>query len=213
MYDNESSKGYNLIKWGILLSALHINVSIWIFGVQIIPSFIGLIMIAVAIGSMYKAGGARYFKNLKSSSVKLVIVSVIQFVVGLLFGYENVSGFMNLLSPAMLLLTFLYETMVFADLLNMTVRLYKDNHEIKKADKLRKDRMLYIKLSLVLAVIYGLSMIPALSIWLNYSCMILTLLMKLWLSLMLQNTSKTNLIFKEDEVIKEEAFNMENVEK
>lgn len=207
MYDNEISKGYNLIKWGILLSALHINLNLKWFGMQIIPAFIGFILIAVAINKMYKAGGERYFSKLKGETVLLVVLSVIQFIVGLLFGYADVVGIETIMSPAFLLLVYMYELVVYSDLLNMTVRLYKDNNEIRSADKLRKDRRLFVKLGMVLAIVYGLAMIPHISQFVNYSCVTLTLVMKIWLSLILQNVPKKYMEFKKDEPVYNEENN------
>lgn len=201
MYDNDISKGYNLIKWGILISALHINLNLKWCGMQIIPSFIGFILVAVAFNRMYKAGGERYYLKLKSQGLLLVGFAVLQFIVGILFGYADVTGIETIMSPTFLLLVYMYELVVYSDLLNMTIRLYKDNNEIKSADKLRKDRKLFVKLGLVLAVIYGLAMVPHISQFVNYSCVTLSLVMKIWLSLMLQNVSRKNMTFKKDEML------------
>ncbi len=188
MTENVVSKGYNLMKWGILLSGLHINIHTAVGGLQIIPSFIGFAMVAYAINMMYKAGGARYFEKLKKDAVTVTVAAVVLFVWGLLFGYVLV------VSQAMTIIAFLIELLMYADLLNMTVRLYKDNNEIKSADKLRTDRITFIKAGMGLAILHAAAMIPALNQWLNYSCVTLMFVYKIWLSLILQNVSKKNMV-------------------
>ncbi len=192
------SKGYKLIKWGLLISALHINLHFKIGGIQIIPSFIGFIIIFLGIRMMNKNGGERYFDKLSRSSLYLCIVSALQWIWGFLFTYTSV------LSRAIIVLVFLVELLLYADLLNMTVRLYKDNNEIRSSDKLRKDRILIIKAGMGLAVVYSLSIVPKLSVFLDYTCVTLMLVFKLWLSLILQNVERKMMIFKHDEDIKKE---------
>ncbi len=194
MYDSEVAKGYNLIKWGVLLSALHININVKWFGIQIIPAFIGFIMIAVAVNKMNNSGGERYFGKIKNEAVLLVVLSLVQFGVGMLFGYADVKGIQDILSPAFVLMVYMYELVVYSDLLNMTVKLYKDNNEIKSADKLRKDRRLFVKLGMALAIVYGLAMIPHVSFFVNYACVTLTLVLKIWLSLIIQNVPRKMLV-------------------
>lgn len=187
------SKGYKFIKWGVLISALHINIHLKVGGIQIIPSFIGFVIIAAGINMMNKKGGERYFAKLVKSSVTLFVVSVLQWIWGFLFTYTSV------LSRAIIVAVFLIELLMYADLLNMTVRLYKDNNEIKAADKLRNDRILIIKAGMGLAVIFSLSIVPKLSMLLDYTCVTLMLVFKLWLSLILQNVYKKSMVFKHDE--------------
>jgi len=208
MSENSVSKGYNILKWGTLITALHINIMIPIgklmVGVQIIPAFIGYILIAMAINGMNKKGGKRYFDGLGRQSWYLLAMSVIQFAIGVIFGYGTVTGFDTMLTPTVILVVFLYELLLYSDVLNMTVRLYKDNNEIKSADKLRKDRITFIKMGLGLAVLHALTMVPAfadkpfLPELLNYTSITLTLLFKLWFSLIIQNVARKNMEFKSE---------------
>lgn len=196
-------KGYNLLKWGIILTALHINLNIKIggvvVGIQIIPAFIGCFIIFAAINLMYKAGGERYFSLLKKESVTLLILSIAQFVAGVLFAYSDVISVRDIVSPAFIMALYLYELLVYSDILNMTVRLYKDNKEIKRADKLRKDRIFLLKAGLAISLVYLLNMVPKLSVFLGYATITLTLGLKLWITMLLQNVTRTSVTFKKDD--------------
>jgi|GEM_PF-3351651 len=190
-------RGYGLLKWGILISALHINFDTKIAGFQIIPEFIGLAMVMFAVRFMNKNGGERYFKKIEKETVYLQILSVVQFVSGLILFYTINNN--SLVTQALVIASFLYQVVVFTDILNVTVKLYKDNNDMQAADKLRKNRIMAIKLSMALAILWAASVAPGLRTILGYAVSTLSLLFKLWLSMLIDNVLRKELSFKSEE--------------
>lgn len=201
--NEQITKGFNMLKWGILMTALHINLVMKFgrvaVGIQIIPAFIGYIIIMLGIKQLSKDKGQAYFGKLKKTSVNLLILSVVQFIIGIVFGYSDVNSVYDIVSPAFILALFLYELILYSDILNMVVKLYKENHKINLADKTRKDRIFFLKAGLGISAVYMLMMIPKLSVFLNYACVSLTLVMKLWLTMILQNVTRQGVEFKQQE--------------
>ena len=83
--------------------------------------------------------------------------------------------------------------------MNVTVKLYKDNNDMQAADKLRKNRIMAIKLSMALAILWAASMAPGLRTILGYAVSTLSLLFKLWLSMLIDNVLRKELLFKSEE--------------
>ncbi len=180
------SSGYKKIVWGILISGLHINIDIGIFAVQIIPSIIGYIIIYMGIKELHEQAGLEYMEKLKKDALRLVILSGVFWIYGFLFGYSMA------LSKGMAICFYLVELLLYGDLLNKSVKYYKETGREKEADKLRKSRMSFIKAFIALLVLHLVGMIPQVAMYVEYPCLTLMFMAKIWLTLMIQKLSWDN---------------------
>lgn len=180
------SNGYKKIVWGILLSGLHINIDIGIFAVQIIPSIIGYIILYLGIKELHEQAGLAYMEKLKKDALRLVILSGIFWIYGFVFGYSMV------LSKGIAICFYLIELLLYGDLLNKSVKYYKETGREKYADSLRKSRMSFIKAFIALLILHLVAMIPQVAVYLEYACLTLMFMAKIWLTLMIQKLSWDN---------------------
>jgi len=177
---------YKLIMWGILLTAAHIT----IISYQIVPAFVGHIMMYIGIKRLYEQVGITYFKDALKSARILLIVSVIHWVWRAIIGINTV-----LLTGCVEILTFVLELSLLGEFLNKTVKLLKENDRVKQADKLRNNRMLFIKFYLVVLVVFLLGLIPKLNVIGGYPANTLMLSLKIFLSLMVQTVIRCQVSF------------------
>lgn len=174
------SEGYKKIFWGILLSGFHMdNIMIGIFTVQIIPAFIGYYLIYLGVKELCEVCGLEYMEKLKKDGLRLTIFSIGTFVYGLIFGYGLA------ISKAIMVLFYLIELLFYGDLLNKTVKYFKENNREKEADKLRGNRMKFIKAFMALIALHLVNMIPQVAPFTEYACLTLMFMAKIWLTLMI----------------------------
>lgn len=189
------SNGYNMIKWGILISVIHI----YLFGsFEILPAFIGYFMIMQGVRTICDETQLEYMKTLKSESIRLFIFSCIYWIAGVFFGYGLVLG------KLIVLIFYLFDVLFFGNLLNRTVKYLKENMRLEEADRLRKNRMTFVKAYLALIIFFFATMIPnmmqffdigtiamtdLLNSILQYLFISLMLFLKLWLSSIIQKYS------------------------
>lgn len=190
-----TSNGNNLMKWGVLISVFHI----YVFGsFEIIPAFIGYFLIMRGIYSICEETGLDYLQGLKGESTRLLLFSVIYWVTGIFIGYSLV------LQKLIMVVFYLFDVLFFGNFLNKTIKYYKEKMRIREADKLRKARMTFVKCYLALIVFYIITMLPnllhfmnigsvsmieMLSTVLQYVFVSLMLILKLFLSMLLQKYS------------------------
>lgn len=172
--------GYKKIIWGILISGLHINIDISVLSVQIIPSIIGYIILFMGIKQLCDDAGLEYMEKLKKDALRLVILSAALWVYGALFGYVSA------LSKGIMICFYLIELLLYADLLNKSVKYYKETDREKEADFLRKNRLKFAKAFLALIGLHLVGMIPQAAIFVEYACLTLMFMAKVWLTIMIQ---------------------------
>lgn len=189
------SNGYNMIKWGILISVLHI----YLFGsFEVLPAFVGYFLIMGGMNTICDETKLDYMKSLKMESTRLFLFSCIYWIVGIFLGYQLVLG------KLIMVIFYLFDVLFFGNLLNKTVKYLKENMRLDEADRLRKNRMTFVKAYMGLIIFYCITMLPnlmtflhigsgtvinMLSTLLQYIFISLMLLLKLWLSMMIQKYS------------------------
>ncbi len=184
---------YKLIMWGILITAAHITVGRF----QILPAFIGHILIFVAINKLQKEVGIEYFASAQKTAKITMIVSVIYWVwCAVILPYSDI------LTGCFEIFVFVMEISLFGELLNKTVKLLKENDRVKQADKLRKNRMMFIKFYLGVMLVFLLGLIPALDVLRGYPAPTLMLSVKIFLSLIVQNVVRSQVGFDSSRVEK-----------
>ena len=184
---------YKLIMWGILITAAHITVGRF----QILPAFIGHIMIFVGINKLYKEVGIEYFSTSLKNAKITMIASLIYWVWGAV-----ILPYSDILTGCFEIFIFVLEISLFGEFLNKTVKLLKENDRIKQADKLRKNRMLFIKFYLGVMVVFLVGLIPALDVLRGYPAPTLMLSVKIFLSLIVQNVVRSQVGFDPARVVK-----------
>lgn len=185
------STGNNLMKWGILISVIHI----YVVGFEIIPAFVGYFLIMRGMYSIYEESKLDYMQKLKGESTRLFIFSCIYWITGIFFGYSCVPQKM------ILIIFYLFDVLFFGNFLNKMVKYYKEKMRLAEADRLRKNRMSFIKAYLILIVFFAATMIVNLLNFLHigstdfldflfgalqYIFVSLMLILKLWLSMLVQ---------------------------
>ncbi len=175
--------GYKKIVWGILISGLHIVVNVGIGEAQIIPSAIGYFILYLGLKVLHENAGLEYMEKLKKDGLRLLIISIAIWIYGFVFGYELV------LSKAIMLLFYLVELLLYGDLLNKSVKYYKETNREKEAGILRKSRMTFIKAFMALIVLHMVGMIPQVAAYVEYSCLTLMFMAKVWLTIIIQKLS------------------------
>lgn len=189
------SNGYNLIKWGILVSVIHVYI---LGSFEVLPAFVGYFMIMRGIYSICDETKLDYMVSLKGESTRLLIFSLIYWIFGIFFGYQMA------ISKLILIAFYLFDVLFFGNLLNKTVKYLKESMQLTEADKLRANRMSFVKAYMALIVFFAITMIPALLSFLNigsdatldfvstvlqYIFISLMLVLKLWLSMLIQKYS------------------------
>ncbi len=174
------NNGYKMIMWGILISGLHININ----GFQILPAFIGYLIIILGINKLCESGAGKYFEKIKKTATLVFVLSVASWIVGSFLGYEYV------LMKMLMILFYLLELVLYADILNMSVKILKDTNRTTEADKMRNNRMLMIKVFLGVIILHGVAVIPQLSGYLAYACQTLMVLAKIIASMYVQNMTR-----------------------
>ncbi len=182
---------YKLIMWGVLITAAHITVGRF----QILPAFIGHIMIFVAINKLQKEIGIEYFTTSLKTAKLTMIASLIYWVWGAM-----ILPYSDILTGCFEIFIFVLEISLFGEFLNKTVKLLKENDRIKQADKLRKNRMTFIKFYLGVMLVFLVGLIPALNVLRGYPAPTLMLSVKIFLSLMIQNVVRSNVGFDPEKV-------------
>lgn len=186
---------YKLIMWGILITAAHITLGRF----QILPAFMGHIMIFMGINKLKNEVGIEYFEaSLKASKIAMV-ASIIYWVWGAV-----ILPYTDILTGCFEILIFVFEISLFGEFLNKTVKLLKENDRIKQADKMRKNRMMFIKFYLGVMVVFLVGLIPALDVMRGYPAPTLMLSVKIFLSLIVQNVARSQVGFKPENVGKPE---------
>lgn len=177
--------GYKKIVWGILISGLHINIDIMggRFSMQIIPAVIGYIILYLGIRELNEDAGLEYMQKLKNDAMRLVILSAALWLYGFLFGY------ISAVSKGISICFYLVELLLYGDLLNKSVKYYKETGREKEADRLRKNRMSFIKAFMALLALHLAGMIPAVAPYVEYACLTLMFMAKVWLTIMIQKLS------------------------
>ena len=192
------STGYNQIKWGILISIIHIYISTELGGFEIVPAFIGYFLIMRGTSAICSETNLEYMNSLKAESLRLFILSCVYWITGIFLGY----GLAN--QKLILIVFYLFDVLFFGNLLNKTVKYLKESMRLDEADKLRKNRMTFIKCYLALIIFSVIAMIPnamgffdigkvafrnLLSSGLSYLSISFMLILKLWLSMVIQKYS------------------------
>ena len=189
------SSGYHKIKWGILISVIHI----YLFGsFEIVPAFIGYFLIMQGVSVICEETGLEYMKPLKAESTRLFLFSCIYWIAGIFLGYQLALG------KLILLVFYLFDVLFFGNLLNKTVKYLKEQMRLDEADKLRKNRMSFVKSYMALIVFFLITLIPnamnffdigtvafrdLLATILQYLFITCMLFLKLWLSMIIQKYS------------------------
>ena len=148
------STGYNQIKWGILISIIHIYISTELGGFEIVPAFIGYFLIMRGTSAICSETNLEYMNSLKAESLRLFILSCVYWITGIFFGYGLA------IQKLILIVFYLFDVLFFGNLLNKTVKYLKESMRLDDADKLRKNRMTFIKCYLALIIFSVIAMIP-----------------------------------------------------
>lgn len=183
-------KSYRLIMWGILITAAHITIGRF----QVIPAFIGHIMMYMGVSKLYKDVDIEYFEGSYKSARLLMIFSVIYWIWGAV-----ILPYSDILTGMFEIFIFVLEISFFGEMLNKTVKLLKENDRVKLADKMRKNRMLFIKFYLGVMLVFAISMIPALDILRGYPAPTLMLSVKIFLSLIIQTAARSQVNYEKKE--------------
>ncbi|MCD8119152.1 MAG: hypothetical protein LUE29_06700 [Lachnospiraceae bacterium] len=199
-----TSQAYHRIMWGVLLTGCLIPAG----NFQIIPMLIGYIIIAWQLRHINNdLGGEPYFKKQFLDTMNCVAFSVVTLVVGLLFGYSQV------ITQMLFVIVMLEDVMAFGGILGRSVRILNDCDNVKAADKMRKNRMTYIKADLVVIFLritqvvlifvlnyvvgndkgsYSTAMDIAITA-INYICLTVFLMLKIWYSMFMYKMYSYNI--------------------
>ncbi len=175
--------GYKKIVWGILISGLHINIDVGIFALQILPATIGYFIIYLGVKQLHEEAGLEYMEKLKKDAMRLTILSAALWIYGFIFGYTLA------ISKGIAVCFYLIELLFYGDLLNKSVKYFKENGMEKEADRLRKNRMNFIKAFMALIALHLVGMIPAAAFYVEYACLTLMFMAKVWITIMIQKLS------------------------
>lgn len=187
-----TSQGTNTMKWGILLTVLHV----YLFNkFELLPAFVGYFLVMKGMYDISAETKLDYMEKLKGESTRLFVFSVIYWITGIFIGYSYA------LQKLILIVFFLFDVLFFGNYLNKMVKYLKENLRTSEADKLRKQRMLFIKMYFGLIIFYAITLLPnllvfahigsdgfieLLSMILQYIFISLMLLLKLFLSFLVQ---------------------------
>lgn len=184
-----TGSGYKKIMWGVLLSALHAEIPIGMFCIQIIPMFLGFGLVMVGCMELRDQCGLDFMEKSVKNSMVTTGVAVGAWIVGMFFSYQLA------ITQALVVLVYVFAIATYGDVLNKTIRLYKLEGMEREADKLRKDRMTFIKIYLAGMAVCLLGMIPQLSFIRQYVTTGVMCVVNLWLSMIIQNIAKKDVTF------------------
>ncbi len=184
-----TSDAYKKIMWGILVSGCHMV--LW-DKLQIIPAFVGYALIWWGLHEINGMGGKPYYEQVEKQAMFVCAISVGGWIAGILCGYAN------LFSMLCMGAFYLIEWLLYADLLNRSVKLLKETNRIREANSMRKNRMRVMVLFLAVIIVYCVEILFAvlralnvgkfsLAILLDYAVLTLLLLTKIWMSMFIQN--------------------------
>lgn len=189
-----TSSAYKKVMWGILLSGCHLIIGTK-YQFQILPAFIGYLLVWLGLREINAEGGKPYYEKVETTALFVLAVSGAGWIAGIFFGYYT------LLSEVCMMAFYLLEWLLYADLLNKSVKLLKEQNRIREADTMRKNRMRVLKLFLGVIVLYGVEIVfqvladmdifkTNVTLLLPYAVLSLMLAVKLWISIFLQNLSR-----------------------
>ena len=187
MIKEKIAESYKWIMWGVLITAAHITIGRF----QIIPSFIGHFLILYGIYKLYKDVKIEYYEAPFKVAKILAVVSVVYWLWG-----AFMVPYTDLLTSCFEILVFILELSLFGDLLNKSVKLLKENDKVKQADKMRNNRMTFIKFYIAVIAVFAVTLVPALNILRIYAAPTLMLGVKIFLSLLIQNVARSNVVLK-----------------
>ncbi|MBE5922207.1 MAG: hypothetical protein E7269_05590 [Lachnospiraceae bacterium] len=168
-----TSEKYRKIMWGILLSGCMLPIG----NFQILPVFIGYLVIASAIKALINEnGGAPYYEKEYKEAMNAMAFSVIVLVAGLVFGIigvvgadvslpvairmvmlgshgGGVDGYPQILTQILVIAVMLQDALLCSKLASRTARVFDDFGYTESAETLRKNRMTYAKLNLGVIVL------------------------------------------------------------
>lgn len=179
--------GYKKIMWGVLLSALHVEFPIGMFYFQIVPMFIGFGLVMLGCMELRDHAGLDFFDKALKKTLITTGVAVALWIVGMFLTYNLA------LTKAIMVLTYVFAIDSYGEILNKTVRLYKLEGMTKEADKLRKDRMTFIKIYMAGIAVCLLSLIPQIASVMQYVSVSVMFAINLWLSMIIQNISRKDI--------------------
>lgn len=199
-----TSQAYHRIMWGVLLTGCLIPVG----NFQIVPMLIGYIIIAWQLRHINNdLGGEPYFKKQFLDTMNAVAFSIVTLVVGALFGYSQI------VTHLLFVIVMLEDVQALGGILGRSVRILKDSDNIKAADKMRKNRMTYIKADLAVIFLritevvlvfllnyvvgtdkgsYSVAMDIAITA-INYICLMVFLMLKIWYSMFMYKMYSYNI--------------------
>ena len=180
-----NSNAFKKIMWGIIISGCHIIIS---NSFQIIPSFIGYFIIWLGMKELCRYGLNGYFEKVEKSAMWIFVFSLLGWIGGTIWGYTQT------LSQGAAICFYLLEAALYADMLNMCVKVLKERNMIREADALRKNRMAFIKVYLAAILLCIVQMVGqafnwTVTIFADYTILTIMLFIKLWLSMFMQKMS------------------------
>lgn len=186
---SSTGNGYKKIMWGVLLSAVHAEIPIGMFCVQIIPMFLGFGLVMIGCMELRDQCGLDFMDKAVKSSMTTAGVAFATWIVGMFFSYQLA------ITQALVVLVYVFAIATYGDILNKTIRLYKLEGMEREADRLRKDRMTFIKIYLAGVAVCLIGMIPQLSFIRQYVTTGVMFAINLWLSLIIQNILKRDVTY------------------
>jgi hypothetical protein len=189
------SNSYKKIMWGVLISGFHINVSIGIGVLQLIPAFIGYFILYQGITELINNAGFSYMEKVKKDTRLLIIFSIVLWCIGFLFGY------MGVIVKGLMVLFYLFEILIYGDILSKTAKYYKENNRIEEETLLRKKRIKFLKFYLFVIALHIVYMLPEgiggnfTKIFIpviEYLCITFMVIAKIWFSMIVQRLTWEN---------------------
>ena len=181
-----TGNAYRKITYGILLSACHIVLN---NRFEILPGFIGYLMIFLGVKELCRAGAAGYYEKEQRTSSIVLLLSVIGFAGGIFWGYSSY------LSQLCYVAFFLIELMFYADLLSDTRKVFKEYNMIREADKLKSDRKMILLVGMALGIVRLLAIMFSV---LGYLFHLGIIFYKIMLSLQMQKMASLEFTFYKD---------------
>lgn len=181
-----TSNAYKKVMWGILLSGCHLEID---YKYQILPAFLGYALLWWGIHELNNTGCREYYEKVEKTAFMVMVISTVGWVAGIFVGY------LNLLAEVCMVAFYLLEWLLYADLLNRSVKLLKENNRIREADSMRTNRMRLLKVFLAVIILFGVQIVAQVMEWgfgifLDYAVKTFMLFVKLWLSMFIQNMSR-----------------------
>lgn len=145
-----TSQGQSTIRWGILLSMLHIYLQQF----EVIPAFIGYFLIMKGTYELCNEVKLDYMDCLKGESTRLFVCSVIYWITGLFFGYGMA------IQKLILIVFYLFDILFWGNYFNKIIKYYKERLRMDEADQLRKRRMKIVKIYFALIIFLIITLLP-----------------------------------------------------